>query len=117
MESRILGIYRITYPTYGMSHVKNLISHEDYEQTYKMWNSRKQELEAELADLNKKKHPDKAAELKGEISSIKTKLHNMFGDEFFTDKSPIWLSQKAGGNMFLSPWQGGVIEVKLEKID
>jgi hypothetical protein len=41
----------------------------------------------------------------------------MFGDEFFTDKSPIWLSQKAGGNMFLSPWQGGVIEVKLEKID
>ena len=41
----------------------------------------------------------------------------MFGPEFFTDKSPIWLSQKAGGNMFLSPWQGGVIEVELEKID
>jgi hypothetical protein len=60
MESRILGVYKITYPGYGMSHVKNLISHEDYEQTYKMWNSRKQELEAELADLNKKKHMDSA---------------------------------------------------------
>jgi hypothetical protein len=41
----------------------------------------------------------------------------MFGDEFFTDQSPLWLSQKASGNMFLSTWQGGVIEVKLEKIE
>jgi hypothetical protein len=40
----------------------------------------------------------------------------MFGDEFFTDQSPIWLSQKTGGSMYLSEWQGGVIEVKLEKI-
>jgi hypothetical protein len=41
----------------------------------------------------------------------------MFGDEFFTDQSPLWLSQKTGGCMLLSSWQGGVIEVKLERID
>ena len=117
MGSRVLGVYRITYPGYGMSHVKNLISHEDYESTYKMWNERKTELESELAELNKKKHGDKIAEIRQELKAIKAKLSEMFGGEFFTDKSPLWLSQKAGGNMFLSPWQGGVIEVKLEKID
>jgi hypothetical protein len=116
MPSKILGIYKITYPGYNTSQVKNLISHEDYVNSYKMWNSRKQELELALADLNKKKHPDQAEELKREIGSIKAKLYDMFGDEFFTDQSPIWMSQKTGGVMFLSEWQGGVIEVKLEKI-
>ena len=117
MSSKVLGIYRITYPKYGMSQVKNLISHEDYESTYKLWNSRKQELEAELGDLNKKKHPDKAIELRYEIKQCKAKIKELFGDEFFTDQSPIWLSQKTGGVMFLSEWQGGVIEVELEKLD
>jgi hypothetical protein len=115
--NKILGVYKITYPKYGMSHVKNLISHDDYNTTYKLWNTKKQELETELAELNKKKHADRIAEIKKEISGIKAKLNEMFGSEFFTDKSPIWLSQKAGGNMFLSPWQGGVIEVELEKLN
>jgi hypothetical protein len=115
--SKILGVYRITYPKYNMSHVKNLISHEDYEKTYKLWNTRKQELESELAELNKKKHQDRFNELRAEIKQCKTKIKELFGDEFFTDKSPLWLSQKTGGCMFLSDWQGGVIEVKLEKID
>lgn len=116
--SKILGVYKITYPGYNnTSQVKNLISHEDYVNSYKMWNARKQELELALADLNKKKHPDQADELKREIGSIKAKLYDMFGDEFFTDQSPIWLSQKTGGVMFLSEWQGGVIEVKLDKLD
>ena len=114
--SRILGVYRITYPGYGMSQVKSLISHEDYVTTYKLWNGKKQELEIELAELNKKKHPDRALEIKNEIGSIKVKLSEMFGSEFFTDKSPIWLSQKTGGSMYLSDWQGGVIDVKLEKL-
>ena len=115
--SKILGVYRITYPKYGMSHVKNLISHEDYESTYKMWNGRKQELESELAELNKKKHADRITEIKQELRGIKAKLNEMFGAEFFTDQSPLWLSQKSGGVMFLSEWQGGVIDVQLEKID
>ena len=115
--SKVLGVYRITYPKYGMSYVKNLIYHEDYETTYKLWNGKKQELETELAELNKKKHGDRMTEIKTELRTIKTKLSEMFGSEFFTDQSPIWLSQKAGGVMFLSPWQGGVIDIQLEKLD
>ena len=69
--SKILGVYKITYPGYNnTSQVKNLISHEDYVNSYKMWNARKQELEFALADLNKKKHPDQAEELKREITSF-----------------------------------------------
>ena len=113
---KVLGTYRITYPSYGVSQVKNLISHTDYENIYKRWNEKKQELELEISGLNKKKHSDKIKELNIEIKNIKTKLLNLFGSEFFTDESPIWLSQKCGGNMLLSPWQGGVIEVKLEQL-
>jgi len=113
---KVLGVYRITYPSYGVSQVKNLISHADYVNIYKRWNEKKQELELEISGLNKKKHADKIKELSTEIKNIKTKLLNFFGSEFFTDESPIWLSQKCGGNMLLSDYQGGVIEVKLEQI-
>ena len=113
---KILGIYKITYPKYGVTQVKNLISHADYENIYKKWNERKQELELEISGLNKKKHSDKIKELSSEVKNIKTKLNNFFGSEFFTDESPIWLSQKCGGNMLLSNYQGGVIEVQLEKL-
>ena len=113
---KVLGIYRITYPKYGVSQIKNLISHSDYENIYKRWSDRKQELELEMSTLNKKKHADKIKELNSEIKGIKKKLNDLFGSEFFTDESPLWLSQKCGGNMFLSDYQGGVIEVKLEKL-
>ena len=113
---KILGVYRITYPKYGVSQIKNLISHSDYENLYKRWNEQKQELELELSSLNKKKHTDRIKEISAEIKGIKKKLTDLFGNEFFTDKSPLWLSQKCGGNMLLSNYQGGIIEVKLEKI-
>ena len=113
---KVLGVYRIIYPSYGVSQIKNLISHADYENIYKRWNEKKQELELEISGLNKKKHSDKIKELNTEIKNIKTKLLNLFGSEFFTDESPIWLSQKCGGNMLLSNYQGGVIEVKLEEL-
>jgi len=113
---KVIGVYRITYPKYGVSQVKNLIAHSDYENIYKRWNDKKQELELEISNLNKKKHADKIKELSIEVKNIKTKLLNFFGSEFFTDASPIWLSQKCGGNMLLSNYQGGIIEVKLEKI-
>ena len=113
---KVLGIYRITYPKYGVSQIKNLISHEDYENIYKKWNERKQELEIEISNLNKKKHSDKIKELNNEVKAIKAKLFNLFGLEFFTDRSPIWQSQKCGGNMFLSNWQGRVIQIELLKL-
>jgi hypothetical protein len=113
---KVLGVYRITYPKYGVTQVKNLISHAHYESIYKAWNERKQELELEISSLNRKKHADKIKELSTEVKNIKTKLLNLFGSEFFTDESPIWLSQKCDGNMLLSPWQGSVIEVELEQL-
>ena len=113
---KVLGVYRITYPKYGVTQVKNLISHTDYENIYKKWTERKQELELEISSLNKKKHSDEIKKLSDEVKNIKSKLTNFFGTEFFTDESPIWLSQKCGGNMLLSPWQGNVIEVIIEKI-
>ena len=113
---KVLGVYKITYPKYNVTQVKNLISHVDYENIYKKWNERKLEIELEISGLNKKKHADKIKELSEEVKNIKTKLLNFFGSEFFTDESPIWLSQKCGGNMLLSPWQGGVIEVELEEL-
>lgn len=112
---KVLGVYRIIYPKYGISQIKNLISHSDYENIYKKWNNRKQELELELSSLNKKKHANKIEELSSEIRGIKKKLLDFFGNEFFTDESPIWLSQKTGNCMFFSNWQGGVIEVQLEQ--
>lgn len=113
---KVLGVYRITYPKYNVVQVKNLISHEDYENIYKKWNERKQEIETEISGLNKKKYQDKIKELNQEIKGIKNKLLNFFGAEFFTDASPIWLSQKCGGNMLLSDYQGGIIEIELEKL-
>ena len=113
---KILGVYRIIYPKYGVTQIKNLISHTDYENIYKKWTERRQELELEVSTLNKKKHSDKINELNLEIKNIKNKLLNFFGSEFFTDESPIWMSQKCGGNMLLSPWQGNVIEVIVEKL-
>lgn len=113
---KIIGVYRITYPKYNVVQVKNLIAHSDYENIYKEWNNKKQELELEVATLNKKKYADKIKELNSEIKSIKKKLNDLFGSEFFTDESPIWLSQKYGGNMLLFPYQRDPIKVKLEKI-
>lgn len=113
---KVIGIYRITYPKYNTSQVKNLISHEDYENIYKKESERIQEFETEIAGLNKKKHQDKIRELNQEIKDIKKKLSNYFGSEFFTDKSPIWISRYNGGIMML-PWQqGGLINVELEKL-
>lgn len=116
LMEKVLGVYRITYPEYNVSQVKNLISHADYENIYKKWSERKQELELEISTLNRKKHGDRIKELSQEIKNIKTKLNNFFGSEFFTDESPLWLSRKCGGNMLLSPWQGNVIEVIIEEI-
>lgn len=113
---KILGVYRITYPKYSVSQIKNLISHNDYENIYKRWNDQKLELELELSSLNKKKHADRIKEISSEIKGIKKKLIDLFGNEFFTDESPIWLSQKTGNCMFLSDCQGGVIEVELEQL-
>lgn len=113
----ILGKYRIAYPKYGMSHVKNLVPHDVYAPIVKHRN----ELINEIALFDRKADPNGFVklqkELDKEVKLVKSELEKHFGvEEFFTDKSPLWLSQETNGVMFLSVWQGGEIEVKLERI-
>ena len=112
--NRVLGRYRITYPKYNVSQVKNLISHEDYVNIYIPMSSSIKELESEASSLNRKKHGEKISELLKTAKSKKKELSEMFGSEFFTTSSPIWESRNNGGIMFLSNYQGGNIEVVLE---
>ena len=113
---KILGKYRITYPSYNTTQVKNLVSH-DY---YKAVVSRQNELIRLIANYDKKSDPAGLVALQKEIDKVakevKSELARQFGDEFFTDQSPLWLSQETGGVMYLPAWQGGGIDVKLEKL-
>ena len=112
----ILGKYRITYPSYNTTQVKNLVSHDDYKAVV----SRQNELIRLIANYDKKTDPASLVALQKELDKVakdvKSELARQFGDEFFTDQSPLWLSQETGGVMCLPAWQGGGIEVKLEKL-
>ena len=105
---KILGKYRITYPSYNTTQVKNLVSHDDYKAVV----SRQNELIRLIANYDKKSDPAGLVALQKELD----KVARQFGDEFFTDQSPLWLSQETDGVMHLPVWQGGGIEVKLEKL-
>lgn len=114
---KILGVYKISYPKYMVSHVKNLVSHEVYANEYKVMDVERVSLETEASNVNRKKHQDKYNSLMKQASNIKKELKEMFGGEWFTDKSPLWTSQFNGGFMDLGKNQGGKIEVILTKID
>lgn len=113
---KILGKYRITYPSYNTTQVKNLVSHDDYKAVV----SRQNELIRLIANYDKKSDPAGLVALQKELDKVakevKSELAREFGDEFFTDQSPLWLSQETDGVMYLPAWQGGGIEVKLEKL-
>ena len=113
----ILGRYRITYPSYNTAQVKNLVSHE----VYKTVVNRQNELIGLIANYDKKGDPAGLVALQKELDKVakevKSELAKQFGDEFFTDQSPLWLSRETDGVMFMPSHQGGGIEVKLEKID
>ena len=114
---KILGKYRITYPSYSATQVKNLVSHDDYKAVV----SRQNELIRLIANYDKKTDPAGLVVLQKELDKVakdvKSELSRQFGDEFFTDQSPLWLSQETDGVMYLPAWQGGGIEIKLEKLD
>jgi hypothetical protein len=100
-----------------MIQVKNLVSHE----TYKAVVSRQNELIKQVANYDKKGDQTGLIALQKELGKVmkevKEELEKQFGEEFFTDKSPLWLSQETDGVMFMPAHQGGGIEVKLEKLD
>jgi len=117
MATHVLGRYKITYPSYGnVTQVKNLVSHDDYEAV----TARQTELIAMIASIDGKKNQNTLEglqkELNAEFKKVKEVIASVFGDEWFTDKSPLWLSKENGGLMILPPHQGGDIQVIIEKV-
>ena len=113
----ILGRYRITYPSYNTTQVKNLVSHDSYLAVV----GHQRELINQVANYGKKGDQAGLLALQKELGKVmkevKEELNKQFGEEFFTDQSPLWLSQDTDGVMFMPAHQGGGIEVKLEKLD
>jgi hypothetical protein len=89
----ILGVYRITYLKNNMSQLKNYVSHDKY-------------LKVKADVLDKKIHKDS--------------IEHMFGDEFFTDASPLGVALQSailGESVLVLPKdQGGNHSIRFEKI-
>lgn len=117
MENKVIALYEIYYPKYDVKHKKNLVSHDDFINVYKVKDNERINLEMEASTINKKKHLDKYNSLMKKASLIKKELKEMFGGEWFTDKSPLWFSKFNGGIMDLGSNQGGQCEVILTKIN
>ena len=84
MSTKILGVYRITFDN-GVSQIKNLISHDDFLNVYKVTQDKIYDLEKE----NKFKPTNITKKLKSDLIEY-------FGAEWFTDKSPIFKAIKKG---------------------
>lgn len=113
---KIIACYKVTYPDYadgnGMSQFKNLISHKDFVSDIKPKYCEIALLEAEQTKYKKKN--DKYKELDKKISEIKSYIKKTYGEEFFTDESPLYMSKCNNGIMLLPEWQGGEQKVILE---
>ncbi len=75
MENKIIGKYKIIYGN-GMTQIKSLIKHSDFLEIINPTKDLIHELQ-----LKKKEK---------EVSILKNELKEMFGEEYFTDKSPIY---------------------------
>ena len=84
MPTKILGVYRITFEN-GVSQIKNLISHDDFLNIYKVTQDEIYDLEKE----NKFKPTNTTKQLKLDLIEY-------FGNEWFTDKSPYFHAIKKG---------------------
>lgn len=93
--NRIISKYRICYEN-GIVQEKDLISHKDYETIIKP-------KQVEIHELKVDKENKKANEIKAE-------LFDMFGDNWFTDESPLYKAHQTGS---IEPYG---IKCKLEKI-
>lgn len=100
---RILGTYKITYNN-GVSQVKNLIDHDDFINIYKP-------IQDEIYDLEKQ---NKFKETKMS-KYLKKVTKDLFGNEWFTDKSPLFYAIESG-YIELLPYQGGVKKCNVVQI-
>lgn len=103
MESKIKGKYQIIYNC-GITQIKYLVSHDDYVNIFKASKER-------IFDIEIKNNFKETKESK----RIKTELKIMFGDNFFTDKSPLYNAYLTG-ILELSKNQGGYRPCKIIKL-
>jgi hypothetical protein len=103
-KMKILGTYNITYEN-GISQYKNLISHTDYLNIVKSIQSKIGELEIQ----DYKKNKDK-------IQSLKNKQVSLFGENWFTDESPLFLAIESGEMNLPISDKVYNYKVKLEKV-
>lgn len=99
-------IYKITYPTVGVTQYKRVISHYNYLNDIK---PSYDEIDAlETAKKDKEENKKKA-------SLIKKRLKATYSDSWFTDKSPYWDAIKSG-ILVLPEHQGGSIECVMTRM-
>lgn len=98
-----MNLHKITYSN-GVTQYKNLIKHEDYLNVIKPIQNEIYELECK----NYKK-------FKKQIISLKVKLKSTFGEEWFTDKSPLGLGITTG-LLVLPKTQGGTTKISVSKV-
>lgn len=99
-NKHIIGRYLITYHN-GISQEKTLIDHHDYE--YLIKPALKTAYEFEL------RKNDKCSKF------IKNQIQEMYGEHWFTNKSPLFEAIKTG-TLSLLPQQGGDHPVSFKKL-
>lgn len=108
MGNKTIGRYKITYPKYKVIQYKDLISHDDYINDIKV-------KEAIIAELEK--NTPLSNNTKKKIKEIKKEIFEDYGDCWFTDGGLLYQSINNNGIMSMPEYQGGDIEVILEKVD
>lgn len=98
---KVLGQYEISYSA-GVVQQKNLIKHEDFENIIKPTLD-----EIERLEVQKKKD---------EASEKKVYLKSLFGENWFTNKSPLYEAIETGV-IELLPQQGGSHNASIKKIN
>ena len=104
--SKIIGRYQITYKN-GVVQEKNLILHSDYKHIIIPKEDRFYELSKDKKSLTQ-------TEIE-EMIQIKNDLFQMFGDEWFTDNSPIFKAINTG-ILSLPLSQGGDHQCEIIKL-
>lgn len=105
LSKKSLGLYRIVYPEPTETiQYKNLIKHEDFLNVIKP-------TEEKIAELEK----DKSNQSLSIISNLKKILLEDFGEQWFTDKSPLFFAIKSG-ILSLPKNQGGDLKILIQKI-
>jgi hypothetical protein len=102
--SRIIYTYNITYIDAGVVQLKNLIEHLDYITFIKPMTG----IIETIKGQNKNKHTKESLD-------IKSVLRNAFGENWFTNKSPLFDAIQTA-KLELLPQQGGTHNVFIKKI-